>query len=91
MTTNNNWTDEWLSAQQKIVGAWVDMAKDLGAPGSSAAPNAWAENVDLWQKEYVKNATPDVQKVIEKCMGISRDYFSVARCSQLVKLSKTNC
>ena len=78
MTTNSNWTDEWLGAQQKIVGAWVDMAKDLGTPGSSAAPNAWAENVDLWQKEYVKNATPDVQKVIEKCMGISRDYFTMA-------------
>jgi len=54
------------------------MAKDLGAPGSSAVPNAWAENVDLWQKEYVKNATPDVQKVIEKCMGISKDYFTMA-------------
>jgi len=78
MTTNNNWTDEWLGAQQKIVGAWVDMAKDLGAPGSSATPNAWAENVDLWQKEYVKNATPDIQKVIEKCMGISKDYFTMA-------------
>jgi len=78
MTTNNNWTEEWFSAQQKIVGAWVDMAKDLGASGSSAAPNLWAENVDLWQKEYVKNATPDVQKVIEKCMGISRDYFTMA-------------
>jgi class III poly(R)-hydroxyalkanoic acid synthase PhaE subunit len=78
MTTNNNWTDEWLGAQQKIVGAWVDMAKDLGATGSTAVPNPWAESIDLWQKEYVKNATPDVQQVIEKCMGISKDYFTMA-------------
>jgi len=78
MTTNNNWTDEWLKAQQKIVGAWADMAKDLGSTGSAVPPNLWADSVDMWQKEYIKNATPDVQEIIQKCMNISKDYFTMA-------------
>ena len=78
MTTDSNWTDEWLKAQQKIVGAWADMAKDLGTGDSESQSGLWAESFELWQKGFVDKATPDAQQVIEKCMEMSKGYFTMA-------------
>ena len=72
MTSNNNWTEEWLKAQQKIVGAWAEMAKDLGPDDTASQSSLWADGLELWQKNYLNNSTADVQQVVSKCMEMGR-------------------
>ena len=78
MATDKNWTDEWLKAQQTMIANWADMARDLGPVNSESQTNLWAESVDLWQKSYGSNATPDAQKIFNKCMEMSKEYFTMA-------------
>ena len=78
MTTEKNWSEEWLEAQQKMVATWTEMAKNLESGTTGPQSNFWAESVDLWRKSYGSNATPDAQKIFDKCMEMSKEYFTMA-------------
>lgn len=78
MTSEKNWSDEWLEAQQRMVATWAEMAKNLEPGTTDSQSNFWAESVDLWRKSYGSNATPDAQKIFDKCMEMSKEYFAMA-------------
>lgn len=77
MSDGNNWTDEWLNAQQKFVESWSHLAKHKGDKQGSNSAELWADCFDLWRKQYAPPAG-EADQVIDKCTSIGRGYFALA-------------
>lgn len=78
MTESNQWTDQWLKAQQQFVDAWSDMAKTTTSGNEASQSDLWAQSFDLWRKACGEQTQPDIQQAMNKCIDMGKEYFALA-------------
>ncbi len=78
MARGDSPTEQWLQAQQQFFQAWTDMANGTDSADTVSQTNLWVDGLDTWLKNLAPALSPDAKQIIDKCVGISKGYFSMA-------------
>lgn len=78
MSEKTPWTDQWFKAQRQFADAWSDMAKSGNSAGNTSQADLWSQGFDLWRHSLGGQGHPDVDKAMQKCIGMGREYFAMA-------------
>ena len=78
MSESNQWSDQWLKAQQQFVDAWSDMARTTPSGSETSQSDLWAQSFELWRNACSEQSQPDIQQAMDKCFDMGKEYFAMA-------------
>ncbi len=78
MSESNPWADQWFKAQQQFVDAWSDMAKSSTPGNDTSQSDLWSQSFELWRNACSGQAEPDIQRAMNKCFDMGKEYFAMA-------------
>ena len=78
MSESNPWADQWYKAQQQFVDAWSDMAKSSTSGNDASQSDLWSQSFELWRNACSGQAEPDIQRAMNKCFDMGKEYFAMA-------------